>query len=591
MNRQGELTVGFLIVVALGLLVFVMGAYWIYTANTGLRQAVSCGGGASCKSSCGEGETQIYPFLSCSATAPACCKGPDAGGQGGTGGTGVKPSQVSLSAIASPTVRMAYQSGQNVQRETTLLYGMDETVHSVSGVLTYHIDAAACNADGSRKSDAPPTSVCKNDWKARIVLEGPLHEVIYDQEMGIFDGREARASGSNTNVLSVGLTQSQLSTNKDLAKSTFNFTITPENDELVRYFKNQRLHLIAYVYPQTWGSRPDLRKQIDTYLQMKDPLTITGLTPQWAKRKDITAKCVSPLTCKGMVFRVTSTTCTELPPKTPESLQTPQVRYVLYDNGEPAGVYTTEDECRAHYQSGQETTDYINRVQDVAKIFNTVGYKQEDLQRATDLFASSQNKVETPICDQVPYVPNLEPDKFYTVPTFNPSTQTGTFSLDKGSLAGKRLCVWGIDGVNNPYGVAPEQPIMIDLKPPVVTAKYDPWKLKVTLSCDDKLVTNDASLGSSGCKSIFGISYVSEIEYFFSALGKGPQNAAQYCPPYKTSGSYSPESRHEFIYNANEVRVMCVRAEDNAGNAAVTMITVYNGYDLLAKSIAMAVNR
>jgi hypothetical protein len=35
------------------------------------------------------------------------------------------------------------------------------------------------------------------------------------------------------------------------------------------------------------------------------------------------------------------------------------------------------------------------------------------------------------------------------------------------------------------------------------------------------------------------------------------------------------------------VFVLCGRAEDNAGNVGIGMATVYNGYETLAKTVAM----
>ena len=43
-------------------------------------------------------------------------------------------------------------------------------------------------------------------------------------------------------------------------------------------------------------------------------------------------------------------------------------------------------------------------------------------------------------------------------------------------------------------------------------------------------------------------------------------------------------------YTGNEIRVLCLRVEDNAGNAGVAMTTVYNTYDLLLNALAGAVN-
>ena len=104
----------------------------------------------------------------------------------------------------------------------------------------------------------------------------------------------------------------------------------------------------------------------------------------------------------------------------------------------------------------------------------------------------------------------------------------------------------------------------------------------MTFACEDDL---------SGCKEGYWTAYVSEITKFFPALmSKGGQNAAAWCPSYKTSAGYRIQTSREVVYRSNEVRVLCLRVEDNAGNAGISKVTVYNSYQMMAEILKEALN-
>jgi hypothetical protein len=145
------------------------------------------------------------------------------------------------------------------------------------------------------------------------------------------------------------------------------------------------------------------------------------------------------------------------------------------------------------------------------------------------------------------------------------------------------------------YSSFSSQRILLDYVPPKVIATFSPLTLSVKVACDDGEATKVTDVGAgktlnSGCKSSFA--YISDLYGYSQALFRGPQNAALVCPPYQTMGQYVTSPYSEIsTANSNEVRVMCIRQEDNAGNAGVTMVTVYNSYDMLAKAIALAVGQ
>jgi hypothetical protein len=159
--------------------------------------------------------------------------------------------------------------------------------------------------------------------------------------------------------------------------------------------------------------------------------------------------------------------------------------------------------------------------------------------------------------------------------TFNIEQQRATIYLDRNFMSEQYLCVYGQDLRDETrfYTAGRPQLIKIDTVPPTANIQFAPLTRKLTFSCtDDK----------SGCKQTYWIQYISDITKFLPALmNGGGQSAAVWCPSYATANNWRLETKREVVYTANEVRVLCLRVEDNAGNAGVTKSMVYNGYDLL----------
>jgi hypothetical protein len=141
--------------------------------------------------------------------------------------------------------------------------------------------------------------------------------------------------------------------------------------------------------------------------------------------------------------------------------------------------------------------------------------------------------------------------------------------------------VYARDASNRVYQSDRAYPLTIDTMPPTSKVKFSPVTGKVSFYCTDD---------DSGCKTTFGVGYVGDIQRFFPALFGNSQSASRWCPT--NPGVYSFQTNSEMNYNMqnNELRVLCLRTEDQAGNSAVSMTTVFNMYDTLAKSLALYMN-
>lgn len=340
-------------------------------------------------------------------------------------------------------------------------------------------------------------------------------------------------------------------------------------------------------------SDPKTNIPVDTYtlnIKMTTPVRYAGVTQQWSKRKEITAACDSPVTCDRILFQVkkTADACEPLTPAAAAAAAELKTNYCVVKDGalQSSQCKPTFNECSAlifgesdpGYSSAQHAIMAAVRQglipQDVASQFSTV-------QGKTSTYSCIKN-VDAPSENALYYV------------TTDPTTGRAMFTLEHQAFENGSLCIYGHDkaspllastGSPQPVYYTGKGPVklMLDVTPPTAILDFRPGSLQLRYGCTD-------NAGGSGCKEGFGIAYIAQVAQFLRAIAAKdtPQNAAAWCPAYGTAAGYRPETRPITQYNDNEVRVLCLRVEDQAGNAGVAMTTVYNAYELAVQALALA---
>lgn len=178
-------------------------------------------------------------------------------------------------------------------------------------------------------------------------------------------------------------------------------------------------------------------------------------------------------------------------------------------------------------------------------------------------------------------------------------TQTGgrsVVTLHNETLNGKYLCVQATvskDGATRTaYATALYRldldpvKINIDHTPPRITVGYDPWKGILKFTCDDQLGKENDLKYVSGCPpKAFSYAYVTDPFLFATSVATGGTlNPAWSGCPDADQGKWLTwnSEKGEMPYIAHDVRVICMRGTDNAGNHAVESKLLYNGQEALA---------
>jgi hypothetical protein len=343
----------------------------------------------------------------------------------------------------------------------------------------------------------------------------------------------------------------------------------------------------------------------------KPAIRYGGLTSQWEKRKTITAMCEEPVTCSNVYFEIIDVhAASGLPPDfvgppSPNAMRCPKLTLeqvkaakrlsdpvlrrwcVLSSTGQEKECFATQQEC---VEKGIGT--YVSPGYSSARAALIAGVQNGLIPPEVGLFFQQAENDWSVLSCQPSLPSTAAEDKSggvavgMNVPFLadqQPNTNIFTFTLDMPFMTEQYLCVYGQDATKQDkfYSAGKPQQIFIDRTPPVAKIRFNPWTLIITADCEDK---------QSGCEDYKGLAYVSSLEGFIQALVQhnNPQSAVVWCPAYATAGAYQPETRREFVYGDNALRVLCVRAVDRAGNAGVAMTTVYNGYEMLMAAVAKA---
>ena len=326
--------------------------------------------------------------------------------------------------------------------------------------------------------------------------------------------------------------------------------------------------------------------------KVDSPVKIQGLSPQWAQKKTVLVTCGPDAQCSDIFYTLLDAEelkqYDEECPMPAGDVQpvTLETKYCQVINGQLTNCnFNTDSACNA--ENDRKSNPEMNSA--------TIAI-QTALENGLPLpqIVPQLNQLSTIEPEASGYTCQIDTDSAkaaqykssYIKPnaTFNDQAQQGIIELDRAFMSGQFLCVYGRDKFDkNKYYVAGKpQELKIDRVPPVAELRFYPSTLRLTFACQDDL---------SGCKDVYWTAYVSELSKFFPALmNAGGQNAAAWCPSYKSTAGYRVQTSREVIYRSNEVRVLCLRVEDNAGNAGVSKVTVYNSYQLAAEVLKEAMD-
>ncbi len=161
------------------------------------------------------------------------------------------------------------------------------------------------------------------------------------------------------------------------------------------------------------------------------------------------------------------------------------------------------------------------------------------------------------------------------------------FTIATETMNGKYLCIKAETNQGAIYSLglwngAP-QPIAIDATPPLLEVSYNPWHGILSFTCSDE-GTNPLFI--SDCpERPFSYAFVTDpllfIRHIITGGLLGPGFSA--CPLAEDEARWVRAPKSEMPYVSSDVRVICVRAEDAAGNAVVKTKLLYSGQDVLAQ--------
>jgi|GEM_PF-2323138 len=177
-------------------------------------------------------------------------------------------------------------------------------------------------------------------------------------------------------------------------------------------------------------------------------------------------------------------------------------------------------------------------------------------------------------------------------------SQSGTwrFFLKTEENNGKYLCINAHTNVGEIKSIGLwntiPNPKAIDATPPQVAVNYNPWQGILTMECHDQISQGGDAKYVSGCgERAFSYAYVTDPILFISSVLTGGMMASDWhgCPDPER-GLWIPANvvNNEMQYMARDVRVMCVRGTDNAGNYVVTSKLLFSGQEALALFLRQA---
>ncbi len=600
-------------------------------------------GTGQCKASCIPGvERQTGAF--CKTTAQVCCvTGLSGAGGGGTtpgGGGGGSGTESTLQALSIPTIKFWYNTEKSPSR-VPVIGGMEKDIVLVADITVPYYDPALVqssktlsvedkkictqtDAQTAGKQIYDQKGVCdKSKWVINITLEtistkrvieykydlvGPTTEIINSYRIG----PDGKTPISGPKYL-IGEAQPQDdSAIKGVAymKNAREIITLHVDPSLAKDFSGQSVNLVITVHPAGNPTSP-ITAQYRVALASTLLARYEGLSQVWSQEKSINTYCDKDnVRCDMMAFSTQANVeCPDTPGTNVKQSLTiiKKVYYITKSDGTKYSTvaYDTQTSCEGAINTlgGSIEQQLIS----AASVVNKVSGTGSDIFQNKDLANIINQQNGNLKCTDGSSVKTTSEDVTgpYLTDTFNsdPAIQKGTIRLAQAGMAGRYLCVYGHDNRTDKWFSAGKgQKIMVDRTAPQVNMTYYPWTgYRIVIDCMDG---KSGDTTESGCKPSFEYAYISEPMKFLSALVSGPQTAAQWCPTsgYVTSsqqlinynyvmnittGANITGSQQTMNYNYDGIRVMCARWQDKAGNQGLSMVTVYNSYELLAKAIMM----
>ncbi len=627
MNKRGIDAMGFLVGVALTLLLFVVSyVVFIKPAITNTQTGLSCTSfNGVCKPSC-DPDTEI---MKTTCLSGGICCAPIGGSGNGTGGSaGGTDSSVSLQSLPNPIVLVKYGSlqnpsmisiisgisapgttnGDNIQVTIQVPKYVPPTKYDSKNTASIsNIVLKACNdAKATKPTDTQfkDTSVVCDyaNWSVGVTLETVARKVIANDSVvygfssaGVLELKPSSSSSADKHItvtkLSGGSESSyQKSTYITVDKESLNVALQPK---FYTDFADQTMYLVVTVYKNNESVGAPQRIAISPTYPVK-----INLQTGWARERTASVYCDSNkgIKCDKMAFKISdSEMCTDMPT---ESVNTPMSTvnnyiYIINPDGSLKSTtpYSNMNACMAALSSSTDISQQ-SILLNLLGISSQLGLSNEQKAQAMALLPSTNvgAGVQCREKKDIKSIPT-EFDKFYLTDTFNQDIQTGTINLAQASMAGKYLCAYGHDqaGTGWKYNSGKGKKIMIDRNAPIVNVTFNPLTMNIVYSCSDGTIVGDTN--ESGCDVTHGEIYINKAADYIQALFASPQSATKWCPTTGYSVITNSVQRYDnktgTVYNKDGLMVLCVQGKDKAGNVGYSMVNVYNGYQILAGIIAM----
>ena len=617
MKRRAQ-SVDIIMKIAFALIVF---AVLIFVFKPYAEKAFAsngCEGGAGqCKASCNLGaERQTGGF--CKDKTQVCCVGTSTNSGTGPSGSGSGSSTTTtggetLQTLSMPTIKF-FQGAQQSPSRISVVGGLEKDAVLVADISVPYYDPAALaksSLSAADKQICNPTKdtplfeqkgVCKKeDWVINITLETVATKRVLEYKYDLMgekvDSIKSYSIGNDGKPIPgpkylIGEAQPmEDSAIKGVSymKRAREIVTLHLNSSLAKDFAGQSVNLVITVHP-AGNPTSQITSQYRVAIASSLLARYEGLSQVWSQEKAVNTYCDKEnIRCDMMAFSTQTDAVCPDDPKIDAKQQltiTQKVYYITKPDGtvQSTTQYETQSSCENAIidSGGAIDAQLLSAASAVSKASGT----------GTDLFQNKElanllNKQNSNFhCEEKSFL-KITSDNVqgpYLTDTFDadPAIQKGTIRLAQASMAGRYLCVYGHDTRTDKwYSAGNGQKIMVDRTAPQVNITFYAWSgYRVVVECADGKPKDPTE---SGCKPNFEYAYVSDPVKFLSALASGPQTAAKWCP---TSG-YITTNQRSFNYNYDGIRVLCARWQDNAGNQGLSMVTVYNSYELLAKAIMM----
>jgi len=602
----------------LGLVIVAVLVFVIGKSSSNFTNYFTCEKHAGvCSSSgvCGEGyeESGVFSLRLGSrgcAENEICCIPIDGSSNGGSGSTSTaQPStlQLAMNSLQPASIKMNYikeagggpiMDGQSVvvltDDERTLNYTFTTTVDFIDATTCEKEKKRVSDVNAKRKAGEPVIEaniVCIGNWYTRVTMATDKGQVI--KIWNIYEPRDdPKFIGPLQPYTSAAEAFSVIpsSPSPEREKPPIVRTVSREflinlSDTYFRGVTGQKFKVTIDKY-LVGVSMPNLERRTTFTLTVVPPFRTTTVNPRFEKEKKVEAVC-DPIKCAGVYFEIKDTPTCKAPKafdSTWKELTTKPVWEITDGTKALPETYPDKgrcDEAKVRIMTGSQESTALN------SIFTNLKRPMTDVEASPFLtsFGGIEKKYSGYTCQvkETTLAIDSQLNKVYRAESFDMPTQKGTIRLNQQYMNDKYLCVYTQDQSNKDrfYSDNKPQKLMIDRLPPYVEIDFNFMTLSINFLCIDLPEGNN-----SGCKEQFGYSYIKNVANFLPALFSGPQSAEKWCPPMMTPGAYTSQTKTEVAYNSNEVRVLCMRGEDKAGNAAITMRTVYNGYATLAAAIA-----